>query len=217
MPKETFLNLPEDKRRRILDVAIEAFAESNYRNVSISRLVAQAGIAKGSFYQYFEDKKDLYLYLLELAAEEKLAFLQAQEPPDPEMDIFAYLRWLYEGGARFQFSHPRLSQVGYRALYTDAPFREELLQQMQSVATGFYRRLLEQGIERGDIDPQVDAGMAAFVLGTLLNEFGNYLIEQIGLDPQKLAEDGLSPAESAQFSEKVDAFLYVLEHGIGRD
>mgnify|MGYP001046616146 CR=1 FL=1 len=217
MPKETFFNLPDEKRRRIVDVAIDEFAENSYRNVSVSRLVARADIAKGSFYQYFEDKRDLYLYLLDLASEEKLAFLQAQEPPDPQMALFAYLGWLYEGGARFQFSHPRLAQVGYRALYTDAPFREELLKRMKNAATAFYRQLIEQGIERGDIDPRVDPDMAAFVLGTLLNEFGNYLIEQIGLDPQRLAESGLSAEEYERFGEQVDAFLYVLEHGIGSD
>ena len=50
MPKETFFNLPDDKRRRILDVVIDEFADNDYANVSISRIVARAGIAKGSFY-----------------------------------------------------------------------------------------------------------------------------------------------------------------------
>ena len=64
MPKQTFFNLPDDKRQRILDVVIDEFADNDYANVSISRIVARAGIAKGSFYQYFEDKEDLSGYLV---------------------------------------------------------------------------------------------------------------------------------------------------------
>ena len=59
MPKITFFNLPDEKRQLILDIAIDEFAENDFANVSISRIVARAGIAKGSFYQYFEDKDDL--------------------------------------------------------------------------------------------------------------------------------------------------------------
>ena len=44
MPKETFFNLPEDKRQAILDLAIEEFAAHDYKNASISRIVERAGI-----------------------------------------------------------------------------------------------------------------------------------------------------------------------------
>ena len=58
MPKQTFFNLPEDKRENLINIAIEEFAENDYQTASISRIVANAGIAKGSFYQYFENKED---------------------------------------------------------------------------------------------------------------------------------------------------------------
>jgi AcrR family transcriptional regulator len=64
MPKDTFFNLPADKRALIRDVAISEFARYSYDAASINRMVAEAGIAKGSFYQYFEDKRDLFLYLM---------------------------------------------------------------------------------------------------------------------------------------------------------
>ena len=57
MPKDTFTNLPEEKRRHFLNIAIKEFAEHPYNTASISEIVRQAGIAKGSVYQYFENKK----------------------------------------------------------------------------------------------------------------------------------------------------------------
>ena len=64
MPKKTFFNLPEEKRNRILNGAREEFAHKPYQNVSINRLIEAMDIPIGSFYQYFEDKKDIYFYLL---------------------------------------------------------------------------------------------------------------------------------------------------------
>lgn len=65
MCTETFLRLPEEKRRRFLDAAWEEFTHARFADVSINQIVRRAGIPRGSFYQYFTDKDDLLLYLLE--------------------------------------------------------------------------------------------------------------------------------------------------------
>ncbi|MCQ1530653.1 TetR/AcrR family transcriptional regulator [Lutispora saccharofermentans] len=64
MPKKTFFNLPPDKRQRIIDAAYDIFVEEEYEKVSIRAITKKAGISLGSFYKYFDDKDELYLYLL---------------------------------------------------------------------------------------------------------------------------------------------------------
>lgn len=64
MPKQTFFRLPEEKRARILDATIEEFSSRAYEKTSVNRVIALSGIPSGSFYQYFENKDDLYLYCL---------------------------------------------------------------------------------------------------------------------------------------------------------
>jgi AcrR family transcriptional regulator len=216
MPKQTFFNLPEDKRNSIIDIAIEEFAGNDYDNASISRIVAQAGIAKGSFYQYFEDKKDLLLYLLQLASQEKLAFLRGKEPPDPKMGLFDYIRWLFTVGTGFEFSRPHLSQVAYRAIYGNSSLRDETLQQLKTAGALYYRQLIQMGIDQGDIDPQVNPDLAAFVLGTLLNEFGNYMMPRLGLTTEQLAKTGGKELDVAAMQAIVDELLYVLQQGLGK-
>ncbi|NJN32154.1 MAG: TetR/AcrR family transcriptional regulator [Synechococcales cyanobacterium RM1_1_8] len=88
MPSPTFFNLPDPKRQRIVELAIAEFASHDYDSASITMLVKQAKIAKGSLYQYFEDKKDLYLYLVDLAAQQKLAFFKEAESSQPEAGFF---------------------------------------------------------------------------------------------------------------------------------
>lgn len=64
MPSERFLNLPEEKKKRIIGAALKEFARVSYDEISINRIIQDAGIPRGSFYQYFEDKADLQIYML---------------------------------------------------------------------------------------------------------------------------------------------------------
>ena len=59
MIKNTFYNLPYEKRKRITDAVINEFMERPNEKVSINRIIKTAEISRGSFYQYFDDKVDL--------------------------------------------------------------------------------------------------------------------------------------------------------------
>ena len=65
MPSNTFLNLPEDKQTRLMDAASWEFSAKPFNEVSINKIIQDAGIPRGSFYMYFQDKEELFHYLLE--------------------------------------------------------------------------------------------------------------------------------------------------------
>ena len=65
MPSSTFFRLPEEKRERLLCAATEEFTRVNFAEASINRIVQRARIPRGSFYQYFQDKEDLFFHLLD--------------------------------------------------------------------------------------------------------------------------------------------------------
>ena len=65
MCSETFLRLPEEKRTRFLDAAWEEFTKVPFTEASINKIVLRAKIPRGSFYQYFTDKKELFAYLID--------------------------------------------------------------------------------------------------------------------------------------------------------
>lgn len=71
MPTATFLKLKPEKRQHITAHALQAFALQDFEAVSITRLMQALRLPKGSFYQYFEDKKDLYFYLFDYFQEKK--------------------------------------------------------------------------------------------------------------------------------------------------
>ena len=65
MPKQTFIKLPNDKKETLISAAMKEFSRAPLFEASISNIVKEAGIPRGSFYQYFEDKDDLYYFLLD--------------------------------------------------------------------------------------------------------------------------------------------------------
>lgn len=64
VPKQTFYNLQHDKKETLINSAIQEFSRVSLFEASISNIVKEAGIPRGSFYQYFEDKEDIYFFLL---------------------------------------------------------------------------------------------------------------------------------------------------------
>jgi len=98
MPKETFKNLPEEKRQLIEKVAIREFGTFGYDKASVNRIVDNCQIAKGSFYQYFDDKKDLFLYLIARVNEKKLESVSPVFQNPQKYDFFTLIRsYLYPG------------------------------------------------------------------------------------------------------------------------
>ncbi|MHB1134323.1 MAG: TetR/AcrR family transcriptional regulator [Chloroflexota bacterium] len=213
MPKQTFFNLPESKRQALVEVAIDEFARHGYRGAAVGRIAERAGIAKGSLYQYFADKRDLFGYLLDLATQEKLAVLR-QMPPEPGMDFFTYLRWLAAAAGRATLVHPRLAVVGYRAYYGDLPFRDEVIGQAKAASYQFVEQLVRKAIAEGDIDPRVDPEMAVFVVNTLIAELGNFVLRRLGLDPAEVGREGHLDFEPALVEKVIDDLAWVLQFGL---
>ena len=65
MPSKTFLNLSKDKQKILIEAAEREFSRVHFFSSSINQIIQDAGISRGSFYMYFEDKEDLYFYVLE--------------------------------------------------------------------------------------------------------------------------------------------------------
>ena len=77
MPTETFFRLPEEKRTRILESAWCEFTAVPYAEASINRIVRASRIPRGSFYQYFSDKNDLFLALIDEIRDQFLSLFHA--------------------------------------------------------------------------------------------------------------------------------------------
>jgi AcrR family transcriptional regulator len=77
MPKQTFFNLPEDKRLNLIQAAEKEFSQVPLMKASVANIIKLAGIPRGSFDQYFENIEDLYTYLLDQETEKRKEYFIA--------------------------------------------------------------------------------------------------------------------------------------------
>lgn len=91
MPKETFYRLPDEKRERIMAAAEREFLENSFEAASINRIIKESAIPRGSFYQYFEDKKDIFLYIVSTHKNEAFGFVESFIK-DSDGDVFSFMR-----------------------------------------------------------------------------------------------------------------------------
>lgn len=95
MPSNTFLNLSADKQTRLMDAASREFSAKPYNEVSINKIIQDAGIPRGSFYMYFQDKEELFRYLVHGYVEQLLMVLEEALLREGG-DVFAALRALFD-------------------------------------------------------------------------------------------------------------------------
>ncbi|HFC9178354.1 TPA: TetR/AcrR family transcriptional regulator [Streptococcus pyogenes] len=63
-----FNNLKPEKQKQIINAAIKEFVRNGFEKASTNEIVKRANISKGSLFNYFNSKKDLYLYLIEYSS-----------------------------------------------------------------------------------------------------------------------------------------------------
>jgi AcrR family transcriptional regulator len=205
MPTDTFFNLAEDKRKLICSVAIAEFAEYSFEQASINRIVAKSGIAKGSFYQYFEDKQDLFMYLARLAAEAKAEYISPLMRYPEEHDFFTLLREAYISGIQFAAEHPEYAEISKKILENrDAPVYRELMAENLPSAHELFETLLEYAVARGEVREDIDIKMFAYMITAMNANMVEYYMEHVAQD----LDEGMF--------ETLDKFLDLLKNGIGR-
>ena len=131
--------------QRLMDAAAQVIGELGYMQASIAKITDRAGIAHGTFYNYFEDRQALFDALLPHVGHQMTdhitdAILEAGFGPDREVARFrAFCTYLAE--------NPGF----YRILFEAEVFAPRAhAAHIERLVDG-YRRAFERAIERGDI------------------------------------------------------------------
>ncbi len=216
MPKPTFFRLPADRRDRLVEEAILEFADRTYAEASLSQIGQRARIPKGSFYQYFEDKLDLYRWLLtEEVPRRKRAFLGA---PDDDEGFWARLETQIERGMGFLVEHPRLARLSAAAADPTAlPEVRGLHKAICDAGLNELREVLARGKASGDLDV-ADLDMATRLVSTVIGPgLTDVVLQELGAELHEvLASDSLrkklGPKRRRELARDAVRFI---RHGLG--
>ncbi len=182
MPKETFWNLTPEKRGEFIRAALEEFADNNYETASINRIVKKINIARGSVYQYFDDKLDLWLFLKEYAELQKLNYIQSVDRKDFD-SFWDYYRALYMNGINFDLEQPLCSCLLYRIGFKEnstalAHYMKDWRNKAQEIFTLWISR--EQA--EGHINPSIQTDTAVHFIFTMSQSIADLLQNKYAID-----------------------------------
>jgi AcrR family transcriptional regulator len=167
VPKETWLNLPDAKRERITKAALNEFGARGFSAGSLNVIAREAGIAKGSIFQYFEDKLDLFDTVCEAGS---TAIAEATiGAVDTNVPFFDLLHDLVVTWTAYFRARPNDQRWAFAAANEIEPAARRAV---RSVANLHYekafRPVVEQAIARGelrdDADPDLVISMTVLVL-----------------------------------------------------
>lgn len=195
MPTETWTRLPEARRSAVLDAAEAEFAAHGFSRGSLNVIAREAGVAKGSLFQYFDDKADLFEHLAELAADRVGAELDSRIADiDWTVGFFPGLGRVLEIWTEHFRTHPiDRSLSAAVALEPDPETRRAVRAVVDERTIAFVRPMLVEAKDKGAL--RADADLDAFLALLLL------VLPQLALAPTYpdldpvLGLGGLDPAE----------------------
>ena len=171
-PKKTFQNLSEEKQDRIIRIAVEEFGNKGFEGASINTMVSRMKIAKGSIFQYFGDKKGLFLFVFNQSVEMVKKYLKSVRDQSLDEDLKIRLNKTLSAGIVFIKNHPLLYRLYLKVLFeSKAPFRDEIIDSLHQHSTSYLKSLLENARLKKEINDNIDIDKAAFVLDAVMDRF----------------------------------------------
>jgi TetR/AcrR family transcriptional regulator len=189
MPTETFLNLLPEKQNRVIEAATGEFAQEGFRGACIQKIALRAGVSKGSIYQYFKNKEDLFYYLLELAAARQIEQVAESVQSGREQSLFELLELLFNSGLKLAEDNPDLYCI-YQGAKQGAPPNIALhfTDKIEGLRYRFYENLLKEAAGQGVIRKNLSMDLASFVVYTLISGFSEFIAKKENLAPEKKEE-----------------------------
>ena len=210
MPKQTFLNLDHDKQERIMRSAITEFQENGFANAKVGAIAKKAAIAKGSIYQYFDDKEALFIDTVSWTVDYLLQFRE-QQTLLTNLDVFEYL--LSSGRQRIELirKEPGLSkflQDVYIGKYISVMHNE--IQELWWIRDASIQKMIELGKGKGRIRQDIeDEELTTFFKATL------EIIDQLIIELMDEKSGRASESALEELDLKIRGYMKLLRTGMG--
>jgi len=182
-----------ERREQILGIAAKVFSRKGYRMASVSDIVEQSGIGRGTFYIYFDSKKDIFLELIEKYFRDFAQMLEENHRRleasfDDRRTVLKTWRDNMLRVLEYHRDNPHLTYIAYReALGRDEDFSakvEELSALAREKLHAEFQLMCDHGMMR-ECDVEV---VTTIIMGSAINVILQHLLMEKGRDTEELAD-----------------------------
>jgi AcrR family transcriptional regulator len=166
MPTVTWARVDPARRAAIIDAAEAEFGAHGFSRGSLNVIARRAGVAKGSLFQYFADKRDFYAFITDIASQRVRCYMEDLiSQLDPSRPFFEFLTDLLDGWVAYYAEHPRERAVHAAVtLEVDTDARISV----RNVSNRHYLEVLRPLVHRAKINGDLRADSDTDVLLSLL-------------------------------------------------
>ena len=195
--------MPDEKRNKIIDCAVEEFSQRDFDNAKLSNIVKNADIARGSIYQYFEDKMDLYLYVIEIIKESKMSYLESLMSNPMDMPFLDLFKEMYIAGLKFAIDNPRYIRIFSYLMNSRNELYNDIFKKNLDIAYNLYIAMIDKDKRKGLIRADVDSEVFAKIVVDLTV---NVSVEELSIGNENLHYDNML--------ERITQIIKIIEQGV---
>ncbi|PAV30541.1 transcriptional regulator [Virgibacillus profundi] len=176
----------EERRLTLLDAALECFSVKGYYASTVDDIVSYSKLSKGSFYNYFESKEDIFINLLQLNKEETLQMLQTNL--DKLNSPIEKLKYWINSDIPYDLKKKKMmrTHIEFWLYSTDSPDVQHILKDRFDVMFAMTKEIIAQGQQAGEFKQDIDPEKASAMFWALHD--GIWLHVTIGYDEEKVEE-----------------------------
>lgn len=154
----------ERRRQDIIEAAYEIFAEQGYHATGVADIVARLDIGHGTFYRYFENKRDVLDHVVDYGVAQLLSSVVTDELPQARSreELREQLTALgHRIFTEISDNDPRLLRlILLEVTAIDAALLQRVLGMIETINV-LIAPLIDNGVRRGFLNPRLDVGSAA--------------------------------------------------------
>jgi len=216
LPKSTFSKISEEKRNRVLTEAARLFAERGFAQSDMAQIAARANVSKGSLYDYFESKEDLYISVCRDALRRSREAVYGGIKPG--WDIYRQVDHIFRKGAAFCLAHPQYVQM---YLQITSPgmevFANALTREVEGYTADHLKSQIQDGIQKGIVRRDIDVKLTAFLINTLYIIFLASLVSRHFEIRMKVYLEINGPVDEREAKSQLEKIVSLIERSLRPD
>jgi AcrR family transcriptional regulator len=208
MPTKTFYRLRDEKQDAILRAAVHEFVKNGFTRAKISNIAQNAGISKGSVFQYFENKKELFIYCAKWSLEVFMKRLDEQMNIG-DMDIYEYFQ---DNKAKTKLVREEGEIASFMQVVMNEPgLLDESMKSMYDLGNIYTKKLIQNGKRKGTVRNDTDDELLLCYFSAVTERFSKRWFKLYISD---ISEQLSAEAENAMKNE-LGIMLNLLRKGMG--
>jgi AcrR family transcriptional regulator len=212
MPKDTFFNLPSEKQEKVMRSAISEIIKCGFEKANVGDIAKNAGVAKGSLYQYFINKRELFIFSMKWS----MNFLVKKYDKnitlkDKDMNIFDFF---YENSkdSMLQMREERELVIFVQDVFLGkySSLTDESMAYMIKLSDEYLLNLIKDGKNNGSVRKDIDDKILSLFITGVTFKIKEYLMNSARSLGKDIVDGGFEVYE-----KEINAMIELLKNGMG--